>query len=119
MIIQTNPEIFSRTLPVHTVTHIDRSKGIVTLSGSDSSSLEVPRSFAFFAKGGSRGCWRKFVDHVAVYHKSSGTGSIASHPCKVRKDGAPSVVVMPKRSQAWATRPTLTLPDYGRIARHL
>ena len=51
------------------------------------------RLFAFFAKGGSRGCWRKFVDHAAIYHKSSSTGSIASHPfdklragsCKVRK----------------------------------
>jgi hypothetical protein len=41
MIIQTNPEVFSRILPVHTVTHIDRSTGIVTLSGSDGSSLDV------------------------------------------------------------------------------
>lgn len=41
MIIQTNPEMFSRVLPVHTVTHIDRSTGIVTLSGSDGSSLDV------------------------------------------------------------------------------
>ena len=62
-------------------------------------------SFAFFAKGGSRGCWRKFVDHAAVYHKSSGTGSIASHPCKVRKDGAPTLLVMAGRFEAWATRP--------------
>lgn len=41
MIIQTNPEMFSRVLPVHTVTQIDRAKGVVTLSGSDSSSLDV------------------------------------------------------------------------------
>ena len=41
MIIQTNPEMFSRVLPVHTVTNIDRSKGIVTLSGSDGTSHEV------------------------------------------------------------------------------
>jgi hypothetical protein len=41
VIIQTNPDVFSRALPVHTVTHIDRSKGIVTLSGSDGSSLDV------------------------------------------------------------------------------
>ena len=41
MIIQTNPEMFSRVLPVHTVTHIDRSIGAVTLSGSDGSSLDV------------------------------------------------------------------------------
>jgi hypothetical protein len=41
MIIQTNPEMFSRILPVHTVTHISRSAGVVTLSGSDGSSLDV------------------------------------------------------------------------------
>jgi hypothetical protein len=41
MIIQTNPDVFSRALPVHTVTQIDRSSGIVTLSGSDGSSLDV------------------------------------------------------------------------------
>jgi hypothetical protein len=41
MIIQTNPEMFSRVLPVHTVTNIDRSTGVVTLSGSDGSSLDV------------------------------------------------------------------------------
>jgi hypothetical protein len=41
MIVQTNPEMFSRLLPVHTVTHIDRSAGIVTLSGSDGSSLDL------------------------------------------------------------------------------
>jgi len=41
MIIQTNPDVFSRVLPVHTVTQIDRSAGIVALSGSDGSSLDV------------------------------------------------------------------------------
>jgi hypothetical protein len=41
MIIQTNSDVFSRVLPVHTVTHIDRAKGIVTLSGSDGSSPNV------------------------------------------------------------------------------
>jgi hypothetical protein len=41
MIIQTNPDVFSRILPVHTVTNIDRSTGIVTLRGSDGSSLNV------------------------------------------------------------------------------
>jgi len=41
MIIHTNPEMFSSVLPVHTVTRIDRSTGIVTLSGSDGSSLDV------------------------------------------------------------------------------
>jgi len=41
MTIQTNPDVFSRVLPVHTVTNIDRSTGIVTLSGSDGSSLDV------------------------------------------------------------------------------
>jgi hypothetical protein len=41
VIIQTNPVVFSNRLPVHTVTSIDRSKGIVTLSGSDGTSLDV------------------------------------------------------------------------------
>lgn len=41
MIIQTNPEVFSKRLPVHTVTNIDRAAGIVTLSGSDGSTHEV------------------------------------------------------------------------------
>jgi hypothetical protein len=41
MTIQTNPEAFSKRLPVHTVTSIDRSTGIVTLSGSDGTSLDV------------------------------------------------------------------------------
>ena len=41
MTIQTNPEMFSRSLPIHTVTHIDRTTGIVTLSGSDGTSHEV------------------------------------------------------------------------------
>jgi hypothetical protein len=38
---QTNPDVFSRSFPVHTVTNIDRSAGVVTLSGSDGSSLDV------------------------------------------------------------------------------
>jgi hypothetical protein len=42
MTIQTNPEMFKKSLPVHTVTHIDQGTGIVTLSGSDKTSLEVP-----------------------------------------------------------------------------
>jgi hypothetical protein len=42
MTIQTNPEVFNPSLPVHTVTHIDRTAGIVTLSGSDGTSLPVP-----------------------------------------------------------------------------
>jgi hypothetical protein len=41
MIIQTNPKMFSSKVPVHTVTHIDRAQGIVTLSGSDGSSQQV------------------------------------------------------------------------------
>lgn len=41
MIILTNAEVFSNRLPVHTVTNIDRSRGIVTLSGSDGTSLSV------------------------------------------------------------------------------
>ena len=41
MIIQTNPEMFYRNRPIHTVTNIDRSKDVITLSGSDGSSLDV------------------------------------------------------------------------------
>jgi hypothetical protein len=41
MVIQTNPEMFNRAFPIHTVTHIDRAAGIVTLSGSDGSSHQV------------------------------------------------------------------------------
>jgi hypothetical protein len=41
MIIQTNPEMFNRSLPVHTVTDINRTTGVVTLSGSDGSSHQV------------------------------------------------------------------------------
>jgi hypothetical protein len=41
MTIQTNPEMFNKSLPVHTVTDIDRTAGIVTLSGSDGSSHQV------------------------------------------------------------------------------
>ena len=39
--IQTNPQMFSRLLPVHTVTSIDRTAGIVILIGSDGSSHKV------------------------------------------------------------------------------
>jgi hypothetical protein len=42
MTIQTNTEMFNQRLPVHTVTHIDNAAGIVTLSGSDGSSHQVP-----------------------------------------------------------------------------
>ena len=41
MIIQTNPEVFSNRLPVHTATSIDRSKGVVALRGTDGTSLSV------------------------------------------------------------------------------
>jgi hypothetical protein len=41
MIIQTDPAMFSRSLPVYTVTRIDEAVGIVTLSGSDGSSQQV------------------------------------------------------------------------------
>jgi VWFA-related protein len=42
-----------------------------------------------------------------VHHKSSSTGSIASHPCKVRKDGAPALkTVHTKIIVGWATPPT-------------
>jgi hypothetical protein len=41
MIIQTNPEMFSRVFPVHTVTEINRATGIVSLSGSDGSTHQA------------------------------------------------------------------------------
>jgi hypothetical protein len=41
MTIQTSPQMFNPSLPVHTVTDIDRAAGIVTLSGSDGSSHQV------------------------------------------------------------------------------
>jgi len=34
--------MFNPRLPIHTVTAIDRAKGVVTLSGSDGTSLDVP-----------------------------------------------------------------------------
>jgi hypothetical protein len=42
MTIQTNPEMFSPRLPVHTVTHIDRVAGVTTLTGLGGSSQDVP-----------------------------------------------------------------------------
>jgi hypothetical protein len=48
-------------------------------------------SFAHFAKGGSRECLRKWFDHTARGTTPNGTGSIATHPCNKREDGAPSV----------------------------
>jgi hypothetical protein len=41
MTIQTNPQMFSPRLPVHTVTHIDKAAGIVTLTGSDGTTHQV------------------------------------------------------------------------------
>lgn len=41
MEIQTEPAMFRASLPVHTVTHIDKAAGIVTLTGSDGSSHQV------------------------------------------------------------------------------
>jgi hypothetical protein len=41
-IIQTNPDAFGKHRPIHTVTHIDRAKGIVTMTGSDCSTFTAP-----------------------------------------------------------------------------
>jgi len=41
MIIRTNPEVFSTRLPVHSVTKLDRTRGIVTLVGTGGTSLTV------------------------------------------------------------------------------
>ena len=40
-IVQTNPAAFTTRFPIYTVADIDRSAGIVTLSGSDGSSVKV------------------------------------------------------------------------------
>lgn len=39
--IQTEPAMFNRSLPVYTVTGIDRTAGIVNLRGSDGSMQQV------------------------------------------------------------------------------
>jgi hypothetical protein len=40
MIIQTNPEAFSRAYPIYTVTDINRATGVVMLTGSDGSTKQ-------------------------------------------------------------------------------
>jgi len=40
-VIQTNPDMFDSRFPVHTVTAINRSAGVVSLSGSDGTSVDV------------------------------------------------------------------------------
>jgi len=42
--IQTNPDAFNPSLPVHTVTHIDRAAGTVTLASPNGTSTEVSLS---------------------------------------------------------------------------
>ena len=42
---------------------------------------------------------------ITLHNKSNGTGSIATHPCKKRKNGAPSVgMVCRDTIKSWATR---------------
>jgi hypothetical protein len=41
MVIQTNPQMFRKTLAVHTLTHINQRTGVVTLRGSDGTSIDV------------------------------------------------------------------------------
>ena len=48
-------------------------------------------SFALLAKGGYHECIR---DGVCPERTKSCAGSIAAHPCKKRKDGAPSVATV-------------------------
>jgi hypothetical protein len=43
-IIQTNPGAFQERRPVHTVCHIDRTKGVVTMAGSDGSTFTASLS---------------------------------------------------------------------------
>jgi len=40
-VIQNNPAMFDSRLPIHIVTVIDHSSGLVTLNGSDGSSFTV------------------------------------------------------------------------------
>ena len=47
--------------------------------------------FAYFAKGGNRRCPHKWVFRTERCNQSNSARSIAAHPCKKRKDGAPSV----------------------------
>jgi len=62
--------------------------------------------FAKFAKGGSRECRRKFVAPGCVVTNPIVGCSIAAHPCKKRKDGAPSVgMAHTENHERWATRP--------------
>jgi hypothetical protein len=44
--------------------------------------------------------------------KPKGTNSVVSHPCKERENGAPSFVVVQRKTKRWATRPggSLRLP---------
>src|ERR1700674_551928 len=50
-------------------------------------------SVAFFAKGGKGKCLRMWVNSLAT-EQTLCAGIIAAHPCKKRKDGAPSVEML-------------------------
>ena len=56
----------------------------------------VPHPFAFCAKGWAAPTSTQKAKKRAKFRDS--------HPCKERKDGAPSVVVMSAKTQGWATR---------------
>jgi hypothetical protein len=40
--IQTEPAMFTKSLPIYTVTDIDKAAGVVTLSGPNGSSQQAP-----------------------------------------------------------------------------
>ena len=58
MIVQTNPEMFYRNRPIHTVTNIDRSKGVVT-----------PERFRRFVTGCSTGFLGSLGSDAACYRQ--------------------------------------------------
>jgi len=44
MTLQLDPQLFNPNLPIYTVTYIDQTYGLVSLNGSDGTSLQVPVS---------------------------------------------------------------------------
>jgi hypothetical protein len=81
------------------------------------SEIRVGAPLLRFVQGRVRCCWQRRVWLVTLLHRRICTSAAAAkalevcvrgtHPCKVRKDGAPSVVVISARTKGWATRPGL------------
>jgi hypothetical protein len=65
----------------------------VLLISPDTTTKEGASSFAPLPRAGiGNACAVGWI--TLLHNKSNGSGSIASHPCKKRKDGAPSVGMM-------------------------